>query len=317
MKKIITSEPFSTKAHTRLTDAGFQITNIQIAPSQLASYLNNEKADVLVTNPKTILTSTIIKQFSSIKLIVNEGVDNENINTETLKEQGITLLNTPNAGANAIAELVFAHLLNGVRFLHQSNREMPLEGDTNFHLLHDLYKEGQELAGKTLGIIGFGRTGKAVASLALRWGMNILVTDTAISSEKLVLKFPQDKEISYEITTTTPENVLKNSDFITLHIPKQENFYLSTTEMQQMKQGVGVINISDSSLIDEIALFEHLNKHHIAFAGLDTYLNEPSPSVQMLMNPSNSLSPRIARHTKESKERISEEIASAIIQHFS
>jgi D-3-phosphoglycerate dehydrogenase len=223
------------------------------------------------------------------------------------------VINTPASSSESVAELVFAHLFTGVRFLQDSNRNMPLEGDENFEGLKKAYANGIELRGKTLGIIGFGRIGQAVAKMALGLGMKVIAADKFVDKAEVKVDFYNGQFINVEFETEPMEDVLKHSDFITLHVPAQEGYVIGTSEFIQMKDGVGIVNCSRGGVIDEVALIAALDSNKVLFAGLDVFENEPTPEIQILMHPKISLTPHIGAATLEAQDRIGTELAEQII----
>jgi D-3-phosphoglycerate dehydrogenase len=212
-----------------------------------------------------------------------------------------------------VAELVFAHLFSGVRFLQDSNRIMPLEGDTNFEELKRAYAKGIELRGKTLGIIGFGRIGQAVAKIALGLGMKVIAADKFLGKAEIKVDFYNGQFINVEIETEPMEDLLKHADFITLHVPAQDGYIIGEAELAAMKDNVGIINCARGGIIDEVALVDALDDGKVLFAGLDVFENEPSPAVQILMHPKISLTPHIGAATEEAQDRIGVELAEQVI----
>ena len=166
--------------------------------------------------------------------------DRDNIDVDYAIDHGLHVINTPNASSSSVAELVFAHLFGMVRFLHQANREMPLEGDSRFKDLKKAYASGTELRGKKIGIIGFGRIGQEVAKIALGLGMEVIANDSFIESAPITIEFFNGQRITIPIDTTKLETVLKESDFISLHVPTQEGYVIGEKEITQMKDGVGL-----------------------------------------------------------------------------
>src|SRR5690606_14575329 len=230
------------------------------------------------------------------------------------REKGIHVINTPAAASQSVAELVFAHLMSGVRFLQDANRSMPLEGDTRFEALKKSYAAGTELRGKTLGIIGFGRIGKAVARMALGLGMRVIASDKFVGQGEVTVDFYNGQYINVEIITEPVEDILRHADFITLHVPAQEGGYIiGEAEFDTMKDGVGIINCSRGGVVDEVALIEALDSGKVSFAGLDVFEEEPHPAVQVLMHPQISLSPHIGASTLEAQDRVGLELAEQII----
>jgi D-3-phosphoglycerate dehydrogenase len=212
-----------------------------------------------------------------------------------------------------VAELVFAHLFTGVRFLHDSNRNMPLEGDTNFEGLKKAYANGIELRGKTLGIIGFGRIGQAVAKMALGLGMKVIAADKFVSKAEIRVDFYTGQFINVDVITEPLEDLFKHSDFITLHVPAQEGYVIDKEEIALLKDNVGIVNCARGGVINEVALIEALENDKILFAGLDVFENEPTPEIQILMHPRISLTPHIGAATLEAQDRIGSELAEQIL----
>jgi D-3-phosphoglycerate dehydrogenase len=213
-----------------------------------------------------------------------------------------------------VAELVFAHLFGMVRFLHQSNRNMPLEGDSKFKNLKKSYAKGIELRGKTLGIIGFGRIGQATAKIGLGLGMKVVAFDPYLESANLELEFYDHQTVFFNIKTISKEEVLRESDFISLHVPAQNDYVISNKEFEIMKDGACIINAARGGVIDEIALVKALETKKISKAALDVFEDEPTPEIQLLMNPNISLTPHIGAATGEAQDRIGTELAHQIIK---
>ena len=255
----------------------------------------------------------IIDACPGLKIIGRGGVGMDNIDVEYARSKGIHVINTPASSSESVAELVFAHLFTGVRFLHDSNRNMPLEGDTNFDGLKKAYANGIELRGKTLGIVGFGRIGQAVAKMALGLGMKVIAADKFVDKAEVKVEFYNGQFINVEFETEPLEDVFKHADFITLHVPAQEGYVIGNEEFQLLKDGVGIVNCARGGVIDEVALLKALDSNKVAFAGLDVFENEPTPEIQILMHPNISLTPHIGAATLEAQDRIGTELAEQII----
>jgi D-3-phosphoglycerate dehydrogenase len=213
-----------------------------------------------------------------------------------------------------VAELVFAHLFGMVRFLHDSNQNMPLEGDSKFKELKKAYAKGVELKGKTMGILGFGRIGQATAKIALGVGMKVVAFDPFIEKATISLDFFDGRKVDFEIETISKEAVLEQADFLSLHVPAQETYVIGAKEFEMMKAGAGIVNAARGGVIDEKALIKAIEDGKISNAALDVFENEPSPSINLLMNRNISLTPHIGAATQEAQDRIGEELASQIIE---
>ena len=311
--KILANDGISQNGIDALEAAGFEVLNIKVAQNQLESYINENGIDAVLVRSATEIRQELLEACPGIKLIGRGGVGLDNIDVQFAEDQGIHVINTPAASSSAVAELVFAHLFGLARFLHQANREMPLEGDTRFNDLKKMYAEGIELRGKTLGLIGFGRIGQETAKIALGIGMNVIATDIYIEKATITLDFFNGQKVNFNIDTVSKEEVFKEADFISIHTPSTENYLIDQKEIQQMKPGVGIINTARGGVLNEVALVNAIEDGKVLFAGLDVFEKEPTPEVQLLMNPELSLTPHTGAATKEAQDRIGTELASQII----
>jgi D-3-phosphoglycerate dehydrogenase len=313
MIKILANDGISQSGKDALKKAGFNISTITVAQEQLINHIQYEKIDVLLVRSATIVRKDLIDQCPSLKIIGRGGVGMDNIDVEYARGKGINVINTPAASSSSVAELVFAHLYGGVRFLHKSNRNMPLEGDSNFKKLKKSYTSGVELRGKTIGIIGFGRIGRETAKIALGIGMKVIAHDKFLKKTNVKLNFIEGNSIDFEIKISPLEDLLKKSDFISLHVPAQNHYVIDKKEFRLMKNGVGIVNAARGGVINEVELVSALESGKVSFAGLDTFENEPNPEIKLLMHPNISLSPHIGAATNEAQDRIGKELADQII----
>lgn len=311
--KVLANDGLSPAGIKALEKGGFEVITTKVAQEQVANYINANHIDVILVRSATKVRQDIIDNCPSLKIIGRGGVGMDNIDVTYAREKGIHVINTPASSSESVAELVFAHLFSGVRFLHDANRNMPLEGDTRFEALKKAYANGIELRGKTLGIIGFGRIGQAVAKMALGLGMRVIASDKYVGEAVIKVDFYNGQFINVDIQTEPFEELLKHSDFITLHVPAQDTYVIGREELKIMKDQVGIINAARGGVIDEVALCEALDEGKVLFAGLDVFENEPNPSMHLLMNPKISLTPHIGAATLEAQERIGTELAEQII----
>ncbi len=311
--KILANDGISQAGINLLENAGFEVITTKVAQEQVANYINTHQVAVLLVRSATKVRKDIIDACPSLKIIGRGGVGMDNIDVDYAISKDIQVINTPASSSNSVAELVFAHLFSGVRFLYDSNRNMPLDGDTQFNELKKAYANGIELHGKTIGIIGFGRIGQAVAKMALGLGMKVIASDSFVGKAQIRVDFYNNQFINVEIATEPVEELMKHSDFITLHVPSQNGYLLSKTEFESMKDGVGIINCSRGGIINEVDLIEALDNKKVAFAGLDVFMDEPTPAVQILMHPQISMTPHIGAATVEAQDRIGSELAEQII----
>ena len=311
--KVLANDGISNSGIKALEKAGFEVITTKVAQEQVAQYINDNKIDVVLVRSATKVRKDIIDACPSIKIIGRGGVGMDNIDVSYAREKGLHVINTPASSSESVAELVFAHLFSGVRFLHDANRNMPLEGDTNFDGLKKAYANGIELRGKTLGIIGFGRIGQAVAKMALGLGMKVVAADKYVNEAVIRVDFYNGQFINVEIVTESLEDVIKHSHFITLHVPAQDGYVIDKQEFELMKNNVGIVNCARGGVINEVALLAALDSGKVLFAGLDVFENEPKPEIKILMHPKISLTPHIGAATDEAQDRIGTELAEQII----
>lgn len=315
--KVLANDGISQSGIEALEKGGFEVITTKVAQNQLEQFINENSVDAILVRSATQVRQELIDACPSIKLIGRGGVGMDNIDVEYAINQGLHVINTPNASSSSVAELVFAHLFGMVRFLHQANREMPLEGDTRFKDLKKDFAGGTELRGKTIGIIGFGRIGKEVAKIALGIGMKVIANDGYVGEAIINVAFYNGQSIDVKIETESFEEVIKQADFITLHVPNQEQYIIGETQFGLMKNGVGIINAARGGVIDEVALVNAIESGKVKYAGLDVFEKEPTPEIQLLMNPDISLTPHIGAATVEAQDRIGKELADQIIKLLS
>ncbi len=312
--KILANDGIPQSGIGALETAGFEVITTKVAQIQLENYINKHQIDTLIVRNTTQVRQELMDNCPSLKLIDVASVDTDNIDVEYAIDQGLHLVSTPIAISNAVAELVFAHLFGMVRFLHQSNREMPLEGDLRFNELKRAFSAGTELRGKTLGIIGFDPIGQAAANLAIGLGMKVLVYNFNVETISITLEFFDGQKVHFHLQPSEFEKVLKQSDFISVHGTLQDSYLLVEKEINKMKKSIEIVNTANGKVLDEVALINAIETEKVMYAGLDVYENEPQPEIQLLMNPELSLTPHIGSATVEAQTKIGIELANQIIQ---
>src|SRR5690606_5856897 len=311
--RILINDKISASGVEALEKAGHQVFLVNVAQNRIPQYINEHEIEVLLVRSATKVGKDIIDNCPSLKIIGRGGVGMDNIEVDYAQSKGIHVINTPEASAASVAELVFAHLFGAVRFLYDSNRNMPLEGDSHFKELKKYYSSGKELRGKTIGLIGFGKIAQEVAKIAIGCGMKVLINRKNQSeSNRITLEFFDSQQVSFNLPTHSFEDVLRQSDFISIHVPAEAGTLFGEKELKMMKPGAGLINSSRGNTVDEEALLEALDEEKLSFAALDVYKNEPSPSSKLLMHPKISLSPHIGASTDEAQDRIGLELANQI-----
>lgn len=311
---ILANDGITLKGIEALEKAGFEVNITKVAQNQLENFINDHNIDGVLVNGNTQIRQELIEACPSLKLIGNSSVNMDNIDVDFAIDNGLHVINPKNASSSAVAELVFAHLFGMARFLHSSNREMPLEGDMRFAELNKAYAQGTELRGKTIGILGFDKVGQEVAKIAIGLGMQVMAYDVFIEEATITLDFYNQQKIDFTIHTDAIDDVLKESDFISLHLTNHEGYMITTTEFDKMKDGVGFINTAKGGIVNEVDLVNAIESGKVQYAGLDVFETEPTPAVQLLMNSEISLSPNIGSSTKEAQERAGIELTNQIIK---
>ena len=310
--KVLANDGISQTGIDALQASGYEVITTNVAQEQLISFINENEITVLLVRSATTARKELIDSCPNLKIIGRGGVGMDNIDVEYAREKGLKVINTPAASSASVAELVFAHLYGGVRFLFDSNRNMPLEGETNFKGLKKAYAKGIELRGKTIGIIGFGRIGQEVAKIALGVGMRVIAADKFMEAATVNVKLFDGQSLDVDIKIQSQESLLAEADFISLHVPAQKDYVIGAKEFSQMKNGAAIVNAARGGVIDEVELLKNLESGKLAFAGLDTFKEDPKPAMQVLMHPKVSLTPHIGAATGEAQDRIGEELAEQI-----
>ena len=311
--KVLANDGLDQSGIDGLQKAGFEVITTKVPQEELINYINENQVRTLLVRSATKVRKDIIDACPSLKIIGRGGVGMDNIDVEYAREKGINVINTPAASSASVAELVFAHLFSGCRFLTDSNRKMPVEGDSKFAELKKAYTKGVELRGKAIGIIGFGRIGQEVAKMALGLGMRVLAVDNFAEKVNLKVEFFNGQSVDFEIKTQSKEEVLKEADFVTLHVPAQKEFVIGQKEFDLMKNGAALVNCARGGVVDEEALLKALDSGKLAFAGLDVFINEPTPAKSILSHPKISLTPHTGASTNEAQDRIGISLAQQII----
>jgi len=311
---ILANDGIDSEGKALLEAAGFQVQTDKVAQADLAAFIKEKKVVGVLVRSATQITEKELSASPSLKVIGRAGVGLDNIDLKASETNGVAVLNTPAASSQSVAELVLAHLFTVSRFLQLSNREMPVSGTTSFGKLKKSYANGIEVQGKTLGIVGFGRIGQALAKMALGLGMNVVMFDLFVERTELLIELPNTIQFRTIINRTSFAELIELADVISFHVPKPKGGpMIGKQEISGMKDGVILINASRGGVIDEDALLEALESGKVAAAGLDVFENEPTPKAELLNHPRISLTPHIGASTNEAQTRIGIELAEKVI----
>lgn len=319
MIKVLANDGLEPTGVEILQKKGFQVITEKVAQEALIDYINRENIQALLVRSATKVRKDVIDGCPGLKLIGRGGVGMDNIDVEYARSKEVAVVNTPAASSQSVAELVFSHLFTIARFLHDSNRLMPVKGASEFDALKKSYSKGLELKGKTLGILGFGRIGQAAAQIALGLGMRVLPYDPIVKNTNLEIDlFHAGDSFQINFDTVSLEEVFEHADFITLHVPMPADGspVIGAVEIAKMKKGVILVNTARGGIIDENALLDGLNSGQVGAAGLDVFVGEPQPNEAILHHPRISLTPHIGGSTLEAQARIGSEIAERVIHFF-
>ncbi|QDP86141.1 3-phosphoglycerate dehydrogenase [Chryseobacterium sp. SNU WT5] len=311
--KILANDGLDQSGIEALTEKGFEVITTKVPQEFLADFINDQQVRTLLVRSATEVRKELIDACPCLEIIGRGGVGMDNIDVDYARSKNIHVINTPAASSASVAELVFAHLFSGARFLQDSNRRMPLIGNSAFNQLKKEYAGGIELRDKTIGIIGMGRIGQEVARIALGLGMRVVAADNNIGKATIKVKFYNNQFINVDIDTEPLEDVLKHADFITLHVPAQKDgCMIGAAEIAKMKDGVAIINCSRGGVVHEKDLIKALDSGKVSFAGLDVFDNEPTPGKDILDHTKISLTPHTGASTLEAQDRIGLSLAEQI-----
>ena len=231
-------------------------------------------------------------------MIIRGGVGLDTIDVEFARSKGVTVMNTPLASSNSVAELTIGYMFALARSIYQATATMKAEKWEKKAF------EGDEIGGKTLGLIGVGNIGKAVSSRVRALGMTVLAFD------------PYVKTVEGVTIVTNLDELLEKSDYISLHLPKtkESTGMIGKAQFEKMKKGVRIINCGRGGIVDEEALLEALNSGKVAGAALDVFAEEPPTNWKLVQHPNVIGSPHIGAATKEAQGRIGVEVAEKMIE---
>ena len=314
--KILINDGLHSSGIEILKNAGHEVDTNFIEQADLMNKL--PAYDAIVVRSATKVRQDLIDNCPNLKIIGRGGVGLDNIDVDHARSKGIAVLNTPAASSRSVAELAMAHLFSIVRFLPMVNKKMAVDGVNDFKALKKAASKGIELKGKTLGLIGFGRIGRETASIALGCGMKIIAYDPYIEEGEVALKLHNEysNDFAIKVKTISKIELLRNADFISLHIPGGQGYVLDSDDFVQMKDGVGIVNCARGGTINEDALVKAIQSNKVKYAATDVFESEPPVNEAVLRIDEVGLSPHIGASTQEAQERVGTELAEQIVAYF-
>lgn len=301
MARILVCDGMDEKGIKLLETMGHQVVSHHYEVEELLDQVKD--FDAMVVRSATKVRKPILDaalEGGRLKLIIRGGVGVDNIDVDYAKSLGIAVQNTPKASSASVAELAIGHMFAIARHIHIANVTLR-QGQWN----KKSYK-GIELAGKTLGLIGYGRIAREVGTRARALGMEVVYYD--------LLGPYQHEESEYR----KMDQLLAEADFISLHIPydAEKGPSLTKKEFEKMKDGVYLINTARGGVVCEEALLESLDSGKVAAAAVDVFEEEPTHNEALCAHPKVSLTPHIGGSTKEAQSRIGLEVVDKISDYF-
>ncbi len=312
--KILANDGIDAGGKKALEAMGFTVITDKVAQDQLANAINSDNIIGLLVRSATTARKDLIDACPNLKFIGRGGVGIDNIDAEYARSKGIEVFNTPASSSQSVAELVMSLMFAASRGIYDAGTHMPSRGAEEFESLKKKYAKGIELRGKTLGVVGFGRIGRSLASYALGCGMKVIAFDMYPSDAPVTLHIEGHGAVEVKVPMVDMETILAQSDFISLHVPKQANgaAVLGEQELAKCKKGVILVNTSRGGVIDEAALMNSIHSGHVGAAALDVFVGEPKPNVLLLSHKGIISTPHIGASTNEAQERIGLEIADRV-----
>jgi len=297
--KILVCDPISESGIELLRSAGFEVdARFDLTPEELQQTIVDY--DALIVRSRTMVTKEVVEAGRKLKAIGRAGVGLDNIDVNAAQKCGIDVLNAPESLMASVAELTIGLMISIARRIPTADQTMK-EGKW-------IKKEltGTTLKGKTLGIVGFGRVGGAVASIARAMGMNILVNDPRVDQKRLA-------EVNARAVSL--EELLRESDFVTLHVTLTPNtrHLIGEKQLQMMKAGAYLINTARGAVIDEKAVLKALQEGKLAGAAFDVYDVEPPTDLSLVKMGNAICTPHIGSQTVEAQESAGVIIAEKVI----
>lgn len=317
--KVLANDGISQEGVTALEAGGFEVSTTNVPQENLIDHINKEGITAVLVRSATVVRQDLIDACPGLKLIGRGGVGMDNIDVDYARDKGLHVINTPGASSQSVAELVMGTLFSLSRSTFHSFRMMPQDGDSEFKKYKKMYAKGQELRGKKIGIVGFGRIGQSLASYALGAGMKVKAIDLFIENAEVPVEIQGHGAVKIPFEPTKDLNsIIGDLDYISLHIPKQADgsAVIGEAEFAKMKDGVILANAARGGVIDEDALIAALASGKVRAAALDVFENEPTPRKDLLVNEKIASTPHIGAATTEAQTRIGLELAEQIINHL-
>ncbi len=297
--KVLIADSINENGIKKLEEKMDVVVDTSISPEELLETIN--EYDGIIVRSRTKVTSEVIEKADNLKIIARAGVGVDNIDLTAATEKGIMVVNSPESTSITVAEHTMGLLLSMARKISIADKSVK-EGKWEKKKFM-----GVELRGKTLGVIGMGRIGSQVVNRCKSFEMDAIVYDPYL---------PEEVAQNMGVKLTDLETVLKNADFITIHVPLTEEtrHLISTEQFEIMKDSCFITNCARGGIIDEEALFVALSENKIGGAALDVYEDEPPKDSKLVTLDNIVLTPHIAASTKEAQRDAAIIVADEILE---
>jgi D-3-phosphoglycerate dehydrogenase len=290
MKKILIADSLEKEAMDQLKIVpGFEVT-VKTGMDEATLIKTIPGFNAVVVRSATKITKSVIDASTNLEIIVRAGIGLDNVDAAAAKAKGIKVANTPAATTISVAEHAFGLMQGAVRQHGLANYTMKQ------HKWEKKVLHGTELYQKTLGLIGCGRIGLALAERAIAFGMNVIGYDVVPFKTTLPVK------------QVTLDELLTRADIFSLHVPKTEKPILGAAEFAKMKNGVVLINAARGGVVDEKALLDALKSGKIKAAALDVFAKEPPEDWTLIDHPNVTATPHIGAQAEEGQKRAGLEV---------
>ena len=296
-RRVLVREPIADSG-LELLRRRFEV--VEDAASDLASIIGG--FDAIIVRSATTLDASLIERGQRLKVIGRAGVGVDNVDVEAATRQGILVVNAPESTVVSAAEHTVGLMLAISRNIPQAHASLKAGRWERSRYA------GQELAGKTLGILGFGRIGQQVARRALALGMRVVAFDPFVSRDRF-------RELGVE-GARSQDDVFASSDVVSLHLPlgAETRNLIGATELALMRKDAVLINCARGGVVDEAALLEALRAGRIRGAILDVFAVEPPVDHALVQLPNVLATPHLGASTAEAQSRAGDEAASILIE---
>lgn len=299
--KVLICDPIAKEAVEKLKNGGFEVTDKSgITKEDLLKTVAD--FEIVIVRSATKITKEVVEAGKNLKVVFRGGVGLDNIDQNACKACGVEVLNTPGASSISVAELAIGYMFAMAREIPQASNLMKQSRWEKKRF------KGYEIFGKTLGLLGFGRIGSEVAKRAAALGMKVMAYDPYVKTTNIP-----------GVTLTGWEELIKNSDYISLHLPltPETRNFLNIDKFAVMKKGVRIINCARGGVIEEADLYQAIKEGKVAGAAIDVFEKEPPENWKLFELDEVIGTPHLGATTVEGQFRVGMEIADTLIEKFS